>query len=254
MSRKQKVLAWLKENKHTFTEMTDAEKKHMRSTLNICGAKTQKQLPCCRSPMQNGRCYKHGGATPHGMASANYRGKGFSKYIPKNLVGRYEEFLGDTNLVSLRDEIAITKVRSTDLLQQLNERGDSKDWEELGVRWVQLRAAMTRGDRPAVNEAMWDIERMMTTGAENFILWDKIGKTFELTRRLEATEAKMLNGMRLTITVENGLAFALAIVDVVRRHLKTYMEKGLVVDKGLFSAISADIHALTSRGRNLIDA
>jgi hypothetical protein len=257
-SKKQETQLWLEQRGWSLKSMTDDQKLEMRHALNICGAATSSSgytFPCSVPPMDNGRCRKHGGATPKGAASPNYRGKGFSKYLPKNIAGNYETFLADPNLISLRDEIAVSKARSVDLLGQLNERETLNDFEELSNIWLRFRAAMNRADRAAANAAMQEMDEALEGGAENFRLWNEITKSFELTRRLQQTEAKMMNDMRLTITVESGIAFAMAIVDIVRKHLTEYMQAGKVVDRDLFASISAGIYKLTNSGsKRAIDA
>ena len=256
--RKDNIMVWIAEHGWTFQTMTDDQKLEMRKVWGICGAATRGSKftePCTQSPKDNGRCRLHGGDTPKGSANPNFKHGRYSRYLPQNIAENYEQFLTDPQLISLRDEIAVAKSRSVDLMSQLNQRETVQDFEELSIRWAQFRQAMARGDRPAVNEAMRDIDNMLTTGAENFRLWNEITKSFELTRRLQQTEARMMNDMRLTITVESGIAFAMAILDIVRQHLTDYMQAGKVVDRALFAAISAGIYKLTNAGsKRAIDA
>ena len=52
-----------------------------------CGAQLRKRPgQYCRKPgMENGRCKLHGGATPRGIASANFKDGRYSKHLPGRL-------------------------------------------------------------------------------------------------------------------------------------------------------------------------
>ena len=74
------------------------------------------------------RCRLHGGATPQGIASPHYRGKGYSRSIPAHLKDIYEAHHNDHDLLSLHKEIALCDTRIEDLLAQISGRmGDCID-------------------------------------------------------------------------------------------------------------------------------
>ena len=68
------------------------------------------------------RCRLHGGATPQGIASPHYRGKGYSQAVPKHLKDIYEARFNDPELLSLHKEIALCDTRIEDLLTQISGR------------------------------------------------------------------------------------------------------------------------------------
>jgi hypothetical protein len=72
----------------------------------ICGA-NRKGRPCCGRPMENGRCRLDGGATPHGIASPHWQGKGRSRYAVAGKLGdRIAAQLDDLDYISLRQDMA----------------------------------------------------------------------------------------------------------------------------------------------------
>ena len=74
-----------------------------------CGSKLRKSLEkygqiryCVLFPVRGRtRCRLHGGATLQGMASATYRGKGYSQSVPKHLKDIYEAHFDDPEPLSL---------------------------------------------------------------------------------------------------------------------------------------------------------
>lgn len=51
-----------------------------KNKIRMCGAKTRKGAPCRRAPMENGRCYLHGGKSLRLFAHPNYKHGRYSKY------------------------------------------------------------------------------------------------------------------------------------------------------------------------------
>ena len=101
-----------------------------------CGAKLIKSKKkygkiryCILLPVRGRiRCRMHGGATPQGIASPHYRGKGYSRSVPKHLKDIYEAHHNDPDPLSLHKEIALCGTRIEDLLTQISGRsGDCID-------------------------------------------------------------------------------------------------------------------------------
>ena len=121
-----------------------------RPVKGKCGAKLRKSLEkygqiryCILLPVKGRtRCRMHGGATPQGIASPHYRGKGYSRSVPKHLQAIYEAHFNDPDLLSLHKEIALCNTRIEDLLTQISGRmGDCIDQvsEEDRSTWTEIR-------------------------------------------------------------------------------------------------------------------
>lgn len=90
--------------------------------------------PVCISPflMTNGKCRLHGGATPRGIASPHYKGKGQSQDIPTRLIPRYVASLNDPHMTSLAKEVALIDARRGELLALLDSGESGAIWDALG--------------------------------------------------------------------------------------------------------------------------
>jgi hypothetical protein len=97
-----------------------------------CGARTRAGTPCERAPMPNGRCHKHGGKTPRGVASTQFVNGRRSKDIPSRLTERYQEALVDDELLALRDDVALIDARLGDVLGRVDSGESGRIWAELG--------------------------------------------------------------------------------------------------------------------------
>lgn len=91
---------------------------------------------CTRPAMQNGKCPAHGGATPSGTESANWIHGIYSEALKRakrsGFMEKYQRVLNDENLLSLNDEIALTKARISELLEDV---GEVPDFDTLDNLW-----------------------------------------------------------------------------------------------------------------------
>jgi len=73
----------------------------------------------------------HGGKTPVGRASRNFKHGRYSKFLPRDLQQRITAGLRDETLVSMRNELAVLDARAADLFAQCAD-GDipAKVWQQ----------------------------------------------------------------------------------------------------------------------------
>lgn len=148
-------------------------------TQRKCGAKRTNGEICQSFAMANGRCRVHGGATPKGVASPNFRHGRYSKSMPEHLASRYAEALTDSRLLELRDEISLVDVRMADLLAKLDEEVKPDDSE----------------------------------------VWKEILDTIGARQRLVESERRRYVEMQSIITIPQALAMVGAIVAIVRENV-----------------------------------
>lgn len=146
-----------------------------------CGARSKRTgEPCARAPVRGRtRCYLHGGATPRGMMSPHYRGRGYSKDIPSRLWDRYAQALADPTLLELTSEVSLVDTRMGELFAQLPEQPDETDPE----------------------------------------VWSSLLSLIEQRRKLVETERKREVDLQLHLTVQQALLFVgalqAAVADIV---------------------------------------
>ena len=73
-----------------------------------CGAKRRDGKPCKAPAMENGRCRIHGGKSPRGVDSGNFKTGLYSKYAPTQIRDKIEYFQ-DADPLSLIEELALTR-------------------------------------------------------------------------------------------------------------------------------------------------
>ena len=75
---------------------------------------------------------KHGGATPAGIESPHYQGKGYSKHMAAELVDAYNEAIDNPGLLSLREDMALDYMRVQALVGKIDVPGAL--WRKLAER------------------------------------------------------------------------------------------------------------------------
>jgi hypothetical protein len=115
-----------------------------------CGAKTRSGQPCKAHAMPNGRCRKHGGASPGAPAgNQNARKHGiYSDTLTADEQGLWDEI----NIGSLDDDIRIAKLqlRRALMAQAKAEAGDGLDLDLESVNT--LMPAVSEGDEDGSGE------------------------------------------------------------------------------------------------------
>ena len=80
--------------------------------------------------MPNGRCYRHGGATPSGPASPHFIHGRYSAALPAGLAARFAESISDPGLLELNAEIALVGARTEELLGRVQRQDTVGHWSE----------------------------------------------------------------------------------------------------------------------------
>jgi hypothetical protein len=201
-----------------------------------CAAKSKRSGKQCRQQAMMGRsvCYMHGGASPRGAASANFKTGKFSKDIPTRMAARYLEARQDPELLHQRDEISLLDARLLDVLTRVDTGESGRIWSELRKELSEFRAGPKDGRAAHLAQMAELIDR----GHTDTVAWSEIAGLIEQRRRLVESERKRLVEMQQMITTEQALAFVGAVVAAVSKH---------VSDRSTLSAITAEFEILTTR-------
>ncbi len=179
-----------------------------------CGAKTKAGTPCRLAPMPNGRCYRHGGATPQGPDLPQFIHGRYSKAMPRYLRARIDTVESDEELHDLSGELALLDSVIADLMAQWNPDDDEG----------QLSAAQRADLTPLL----------------------------ELRRKLVDSSTLRLSRLGMAMTIREAEAFAAGVIGVVERFLPRDDPRRIQIAQGvgaLFEPLG-DGRALTDRDRN----
>lgn len=159
-----------------------------------CTAKSKRSGEQCKNHAIIGRkqCKFHGGKTPRGAASPNWKDGRYSRFMPTRYLETYASGIIDPAILDLSENVAAIDSRIDELLQNM-DLGDARD------RWlavVSRSRAITKclsGDDPdafAASAIANDIIELAEAGASIHTAWDDIAEKFKLRAHLVDTESK----------------------------------------------------------------
>lgn len=210
-----------------------------------CGAKTKKG-PCPNPAMANGRCRKHGGLTPKGIASPHWKGKGYSQYLPERMRENYSAAINDPALLELRNSIGLADARLVDLLSRVDTGESGTLWRKAKAAYYDLLEAFKGEDAKEINKALNSLSVCLQRGVDDYAAWDEVNKAIDQRRRLVESERKRLVEMKQTITAEQAMLLVTALLTTIHEHVK---------DRTTLAAIQQQFNRLTTaHDQRIIDA
>lgn len=93
----------------------------------VCGAKLRgKGAHCRKSPMANGRCRLHGGATPSGPDSANFKHGRYAEAFKGKLSEKFERARQDKNPLDLTTELHVHRTVLDQFIEDVSNKKKHK--------------------------------------------------------------------------------------------------------------------------------
>lgn len=187
--------------------------------------------------MANGRCRMHGGSTPAGLALPQFKTGRYSKVLPARLVERYQEAVQDSELLALRDEIALLDTRLNELIGRVDTGESSELWEAFkkAIRaYSKVRSARDRDKGDAAWGAVLDI---LADADQDHSAWAEVISLIDLRSKLSERERKRLSDMQQMMTTEQALTLLGAVAGVIKKH---------VHDRNTLAAITAELRTIST--------
>jgi hypothetical protein len=203
-----------------------------------CGAKTRSGAPCKQHPMPNGRCRMHGGKSLGGLASPTFKHGRYSKYMPTRLAERYMQGLKDTELLSLRHELALLDIHIGDQIRHIDTGESTSMFYRLKQAYVDFAKATASNDTPSAQLALAQLGDIITQGIAEVEVWKDIYTAVEQRRKLAESERRRMVEMQQIITTEEAMSLMAAVVQVIREY---------VTDRTTLVSISNRLKELLSR-------
>jgi hypothetical protein len=193
-----------------------------------CTAKSKRTKIRCKRFTAPDRtvCKFHGGKSPQGFEHYKFRDGKTSKFIshlPESLKADFHKNLGeDKDPQSLREQIAVSLIRTQQLLALLSDGDLANLWSRMKEHLFAIKNNLALGlDTSADLNAL---DNLATIGEQNFLTWQQINNQNEQTRKLAESQIKVeLGNLDRQIKENNYIpkefvrAFVLELADVVMR-------------------------------------
>ena len=205
----------------------------------LSGGRRSDGWPCeSRWTKVNGLCRFHGGSAPrgaehhafiHGRSARVYRG------LPKRFHDAYMASIEDTDLLSLRVDLAMSDARVEELVARLDTGETGERWQRLRVVAQELRKELVK-EEPDSEALLDEIEELAQAAASEERSWRELREASQHRRKLVDTERRRLKDLHAYLTAEEALALVARLTDSIVRHVE---------DKAALTAILEEVQTLT---------
>lgn len=189
--------------------------------------------------MPNGRCRMHGGLSLVGAAVPAFKHGRYSKYLPLKLVERYQDALGNLDLLSLQDDLALLDTRLTELLERTQTPDSDSFWLDIQTLALQVFDALNVDpiDTDQARKGAKKLVELANGALRNEDAWSDIKELLEQRRKTAETEHNRLVKAKQVMTIDEVMTVFAVIVDSIKRNVSDPKEQ---------SAISIDIARIIS--------
>ncbi len=209
----------------------------MRS--QFCGAKLRGKDRTCRKPPLRGkkRCRLHGGLSPSGNASPNYKTGKYSRYLPTDLRQRYAEFCRDRRGNDLQDEISLVTTHIANLIEQTHLKRSVSGVATIQKLFKDLVAAAKSQDLESVAKLDDRMTQALATEGNRAQLWNTIMDRIETRRRLVDTQRKYDIEMGRMLSINEAQEFMAGMCSIIKTVCEQHIN-----DRGLAQTILREIN------------
>lgn len=206
-----------------------------------CKAKSKQSGEQCKRHAVPGKevCAIHGGKSLAGPLSPTYVHGRRSKYMPKDLLVKYQEAVADPDILNLTHEIALVDARSMELLAKVNSgEASTALWDKLQKAANELVGAQQAGDAVKLAMALNDILDLIKRGSADAARWVELYNLLERRRRLVDSERKRRVDMQNSVNADGVMLLVTAIADLVNQHVPDPKARS-AISTGLTNLIAA---------------
>lgn len=203
----------------------------------VCGAWNHRRRKYCKGipiPGKN-RCYFHGGETPRGIQASRYKSGDYSRDMTEQLAKRFREAIADTELLSLRKDVALIDASIGERLSAMHEGEAAELWIRGKKTYKELLAALKRQDDLESTRLMSELGSILGHGYDNTLAMREVHKKQDLKRKIIDSERKRMMDMRQMVSIEELMLVVGALVDSLKKH---------VHDPQALSLVSNDLRKL----------
>jgi len=184
-----------------------------------CGAKKRNGEPCKSLAMSNGRCRMHGGSRLAGIASKSFTNGKDRKYLPKGVLGTYEDARADTRPLSVLKDIELIDTLILGKLGNLDTGESAQHWIALLKAVIDARKALNKEDYGELHKQLDEMEALADKRRLHYATEQEIASQLEQRRKLVDTEQKIILGKQQAITAQEAMMLMTAVLESVRRNV-----------------------------------
>jgi len=148
------------------------------------------------------------------------------------MLEKYQEAISDTELLALKEEIALVDVRLSDLVSKVDTGEAGRIWDDARKALAGFKVTVMGGDAFKIRAELLNLSDLLDNGAQDSEIWKEIVTMIDKRRSLVESERKRLMDMEAIITSEQAVLLVTAMLDAVRRN---------VTDRATLTAVQTDL-------------
>lgn len=207
--------------------------------VNQCTAKSKSTGKRCQRNAMKGMnvCHVHGGKTPKGIASPNYKTGKYSRYTSGNIAQKLERFTQDPDLLNLYEEIKLITARIDEKLDRLDTIDASEVHKALKALVVQARKAYKNSDYGGLEGTLDTLEDVVNQRILHYQTDEDIRKDLETRRKLIETQRKLNADAEQLLTASQVYNVLIAVGNAIKERITdnddlAYIQNALAVAWG----------------------
>lgn len=195
-----------------------------------CGALSKTSgIFCTHTPVRGRtRCRYHGGTSKAGLEHGMAGDLGYSKYLPKDLIARFEAALADPSLISMKQDLALLHLRIEELIQRLSTGEHGTIWSDLKYWYDRFLVAMRKGEQEDAGIAIHQLGQVIEKGVSVEAAWSELFDSIERKTVVAGREWKRMADLQHLMSAEEAMALVTSIMASVRTHVSSAQEKALI--------------------------
>lgn len=177
-------------------------------------------------------CRRHGGESLKGLASPQFKHGGYSKYLPGRYRKRYEEAMGDPDLLELLPDIALIRAKINTLIDQLEEEGQPDDpvgrLMQARSAFAELQKAMRTGNSDGTLIALESLQSALNGQHNVEHIWNRILNL--INQRAKLVESQWRKEFKAGLELnEEALLLISAVEAAIMAHVADRRERQKVI-------------------------
>lgn len=186
-----------------------------------CTAKSKQSGSQCKKDAVEGYtvCHIHGGKTPRGLSSPNFKTGKYSKYLPQGLLDAYNDAQADKELLSIRGDVELLDVLIRSKLVNLDTGESAAHWDALLKQIVKARRAYKSEDYGGLEEQLDEMEALADKRRLHYATEQEITAQLEQRRKMVETENKIILSKENAITNEQAMLLVSALLASVKANV-----------------------------------
>lgn len=155
----------------------------------------------------------------------------YSKFLPKNLAGRYRQLLKDGSLLEGKEHLALLETLLVERLERLGD-GDAHAalWalatEQLGT----VREQMALGDPAGLMKALAALDDTMRNGLDMVEAESSARQLIQESAKVRAVEVRLEYNQQTALSAREAQAFAAAVMHSVNTRVSNESEKRAIAE------------------------